>query len=150
MTAPQEPRALDDLAGRPVLVVSPHLDDAALSAFALLRVAEQPPTVLTVFDGVPVRPLVRSWDLVCGFRDSTEAMRTRRAENAEAMDRLGCVHLSLGLLDSSTCRVTAGRRMRNGCERRCGPGQEAIPAPWSRFRLARVCRPRGTPRRQRR
>ncbi|TWE12001.1 hypothetical protein [Rudaeicoccus suwonensis] len=66
------------------LVLSPHLDDAWLSAAAVLQqgIAE----VWTVFAGTP-DPAQRSpWDLACGFADSDQTMAARLAEDATAFE----------------------------------------------------------------
>src|SRR5690606_3863651 len=57
-SARQIPAALD--AESPVLVVSPHLDDAVLSAFALLQ--DRRSTVLSVFTGSPEGDEPSHWD----------------------------------------------------------------------------------------
>ncbi len=64
-------------------MVSPHLDDAALSCAALFARTE-PVDVLTVFAGGPDPPLQGSWDQVCGFVDSAESIPARRAEEEAA------------------------------------------------------------------
>src|SRR5436305_1067911 len=63
------PRTLRE---EPLLLVSPHPDDAALSCAALLARVE-PIDVLTVFAGSPDPPSQGSWDRVTGFVDSTES-----------------------------------------------------------------------------
>ena len=85
--------AVDDGAGKfaaktqlpegPLLLVSPHFDDAALSCAALLARPE-PVDVLTVFAGDPDPPRQAFWDVCCGFASSAEAGATRRAEDAAA------------------------------------------------------------------
>lgn len=91
---------------RPILLVSPHMDDAVLSCFALLARAA-PVDVLTVFAGPP-RPARRdSWDRVCGFRDSDEANAARRSEEREAF--AGLPH-RLRLLDLLEVQYLDGPR----------------------------------------
>ncbi len=63
----------------PVLLISPHMDDAWLSCTAILMRPE-PIHVLTVFGGAPEVPVTTDWDLACGFSDSQEANAARRAE----------------------------------------------------------------------
>ena len=70
----------------PLLLVSPHPDDAALSCAALLARVE-PIDVLTVFAGSPDPPSQGSWDRVTGFVDSTESMPVRLAEERAAFAR---------------------------------------------------------------
>ena len=67
----------------PLLVVSPHLDDAALSCAALLARSDGV-DVLTVFAGDPDPPQQGPWDYVCGFASSAESMPVRRAEEESA------------------------------------------------------------------
>lgn len=67
---------------RPVLVLSPHLDDAWLSSAALLQ--HRPCEVWTVFGGAPVPTRTTDWDARCGFADSDETVAARRAEDAQA------------------------------------------------------------------
>ena len=67
-----------------LLVVSPHLDDAALSCAALLDRGE-PVDVLTVFSGAPEPPRQGWWDERCGFASSAESMPARRREEERAL-----------------------------------------------------------------
>jgi LmbE family N-acetylglucosaminyl deacetylase len=68
----------------PLLVVSPHFDDAAFSCAALLE-RGQPVDVLTVCAGEPDPPRVGWWDLRCGFASSAESLPARRREDEEAL-----------------------------------------------------------------
>ena len=56
-----------------LLIVSPHLDDAVLSCFALLT-GPTPADVLTVFAGAPVPPRVAWSERAMGFADSDATM----------------------------------------------------------------------------
>jgi LmbE family N-acetylglucosaminyl deacetylase len=67
----------------PLLLVSPHLDDAALSCAALLSRTD-PVDVLTVFAGEPDPPRQGPWDCDCGFASSAESVPVRRAEERSA------------------------------------------------------------------
>jgi LmbE family N-acetylglucosaminyl deacetylase len=69
-------------------VVSPHLDDAALSCAALLD-REEPLDILTVFTGVTDHPLQSGWDKLTGFSSSLESMAARREENRRAFQDSG-------------------------------------------------------------
>lgn len=91
---------------QPVLVVSPHLDDAILSAFALCRWERA--TVLNVFDGAPTPRHETTWDRLCGFADSDDAVSARHAENAAAFAGLDVPQLSVGLLDSQYLTAPRG------------------------------------------
>lgn len=70
------------LAG-PLLIVSPHMDDAALSCSGLLA-RDEPIDILTVFAGEPNPPRFGAWDAACGFANSAESARIRRAEEEAA------------------------------------------------------------------
>lgn len=74
------------------MAVSPHLDDAALSASVRLRGADA--NVLTVFAGMPGPGLTVSlWDRVTGAISSAARLTERLAEDAEVMRLLsarGC------------------------------------------------------------
>jgi LmbE family N-acetylglucosaminyl deacetylase len=76
-----------------LVVLSPHLDDAALSLGATIARASQngvEVTVVTVLSGDPesTQP-AGEWDLRCGFASAAEAARQRRSEDAEACGILG-------------------------------------------------------------
>ena len=75
---------MDDLTG-PLLVISPHLDDAVLSCASV--VARHPGTwVVTVFAGMPDDPhRITPWDMAAGFGSAQEAMTVRRAEDLAAL-----------------------------------------------------------------
>ena len=70
----------------PLLVLSPHFDDAALSCGALLARTE-PLTVLDVFTRRPEPEQATEWDRRCGFRGSDEAMAARFATLPAAWQR---------------------------------------------------------------
>ena len=83
----------------PILVLSPHFDDAVLSAFGLLQ-GGSPVEIATVFTGEPDSVRETGWDRLCGFSDSDDAVRSRRAENDQALRDLPVAQRHLGLLDS--------------------------------------------------
>lgn len=81
-------------------VVSPHLDDAVLSCFALLRAA-QAATVITVFAGVPpagTEPAL--YDRLTGSTDPRRRMTARRREDRDALGCVGARPVHLGFLDN--------------------------------------------------
>jgi len=82
------------------LVVSPHLDDAVLSASHRLRPGAA--TVVTVFAGTPATSVgLTAWDAFTGATDSAARMLERYGEDDEAMRRLGGVPaVRLDYLDS--------------------------------------------------
>jgi LmbE family N-acetylglucosaminyl deacetylase len=70
-----------------IVAVSPHLDDAALSASASLRGVGA--TVLTVFAGLPPPELTVSlWDRLTGASSSAERQAERLVEDAAVMGLL--------------------------------------------------------------
>ena len=92
----------------PVLVISPHYDDAVFSCGQLL--AQLPScTVMTVCTGVPENDHVSTdWDRRCGFSSASQAMQTRAFENEAALSSLDVSAVDLGFLDSqyiTGCRV---------------------------------------------
>jgi LmbE family N-acetylglucosaminyl deacetylase len=86
-----------------VVVVSPHLDDAALSLGAALAHAARngvPVTVLTVLAGdVDSRAPAGKWDADAGFATAGEAARARRAVDARACAILGATPVWLPYSD---------------------------------------------------
>jgi LmbE family N-acetylglucosaminyl deacetylase len=83
---------------RPVLVVSPHLDDAVLSAGQFI--AGRPGTVVvTMLAGAPDPPVTKPWDVQCGFETSQEAIESRRAEDENALAELNATPVHLNFLD---------------------------------------------------
>jgi LmbE family N-acetylglucosaminyl deacetylase len=83
----------------PVLVVSPHLDDAVFSVGQFL--AGRPGTVVvTMLAGAPNPPLEKTvWDESCGFSDSQQAIEARRAEDESALALLNATPVHLDFLD---------------------------------------------------
>lgn len=83
----------------PLVVVSPHLDDAVFSCGSVLSRCPGS-TVVTVYTGLPDNPgMLTKWDRACGFADAAAAMRERVEENRHALAAIGCKGRSLGLLD---------------------------------------------------
>jgi LmbE family N-acetylglucosaminyl deacetylase len=92
----------------PVVVVSPHYDDAIFSCGELLSMLPTS-TVLTVCTGVPENDaLSTDWDRRCGFSSARQAMQARCLENAAALSVLDASGVDLGFLDS---QYIAGSRM---------------------------------------
>ncbi|MGH3855222.1 MAG: PIG-L deacetylase family protein [Pseudonocardiaceae bacterium] len=91
---------------RRVLAVSPHLDDAALSAGATLanfaaRGADV--EVCTLFAGVPCEPLsavARAFHAKCNLPQDPSAVGLRIEEDRAAMDQLGARAHHCGFLDA--------------------------------------------------
>jgi LmbE family N-acetylglucosaminyl deacetylase len=97
----REPGPLTQLAA-PVLVISPHLDDAVFSCADLLA-AHPGSLVGTVCTGLPPEPAdtrgCTPWDRACGFSDARQAMQARHAEDQQALGLLGARALPIGFLD---------------------------------------------------
>ncbi|HEY5049632.1 MAG TPA: PIG-L family deacetylase, partial [Acidothermaceae bacterium] len=93
----------------PVIVVSPHLDDAVLSCAGLIAGATGV-TVVTVFAGNPPArdaatpaeflPGTTAWDQASGFVGGDDVVGLRRAEDRAALAHLGAVPQWLDFLDS--------------------------------------------------
>jgi LmbE family N-acetylglucosaminyl deacetylase len=93
------------LDARVLAVISPHLDDAALSLGGALAAAARhgvSVVVVTVFAGDPesLAP-AGAWDSRCGFQTEGDAARVRRAEDARACDILGARPVWLPFKDES-------------------------------------------------
>jgi LmbE family N-acetylglucosaminyl deacetylase len=101
-------------ASRRIAVVSPHLDDAALSCGALIAGCPDV-TVITLFAGVPADgSQSTAWDRACGFYTAEEAMAARREEDRAAMTSLGAAVRQLDRLDGQYQPPTsAGDDARN-------------------------------------
>lgn len=83
----------------PIAILSPHLDDAVLSAWFALRSGHDP-VVVNVFDGIPPRGTLSRWDRVTGAADSGERMRERLEEDRRALALAGRPSVSLGFLEA--------------------------------------------------
>lgn len=84
----------------PLVVISPHLDDAILSCAGLLSL-RRGSTVVTVYTARAKTPdLLTDWDRRCGFSSAEAAMDRRLAEDREALDIVGASGLGLDFPDS--------------------------------------------------
>ncbi len=136
-------------AGRPLLVLSPHLDDAWLSTSALLT-SPVDAEVWTVYAGRPTPPLRTEWDHRCGFPDSDATMAARIAEDEAAFVDSGVAVRHLPLLEAAYRDGATARRQLTILERELrgwiadhsdgvvalpvGAGVQVRPAPWERLR----------------
>lgn len=93
---------------RPFLLLSPHLDDAWLSAAGLLQQADC--EVWTVFAGEPDPPVTSAWDITCGFTSSRETMAARREEDRLAFCGSRAGHRQLPFLDAAYSSPPQSRR----------------------------------------
>lgn len=98
-----------------MIYLSPHLDDAVLSAGGLIRLqadAGMPVEIWTFMAGLPpdedVPEFARLMHTIWGFQTVEQAIRTRRLEDLEAASRLGARAVHFDFLD---CIY---RRGRNG------------------------------------
>lgn len=84
----------------PIVVLSPHLDDAVLSAWSVLR---SMPTVgvqaVVVFAGIPREGTTGQFDPIFGVSDSAALVRQRRAEDVDALVAVDIVPVHLDHLD---------------------------------------------------
>jgi LmbE family N-acetylglucosaminyl deacetylase len=90
---------VEHAADAPVVVLSPHLDDAALSAWSVLR-GPGDVTVVNVFAGIPAPGTPPRWDRIVGATDSQALVRARLAEDRDALAMAGRRPVNLDLLDA--------------------------------------------------
>lgn len=83
----------------PMLVVSPHLDDAVLSVGQLLAGREDA-VVATVFAGAPMEHVSTSYDRNCGWANAADAATGRRAEDDLATHLLRATPVRMEFLDA--------------------------------------------------
>jgi hypothetical protein len=83
----------------PVLLLSPHWDDAVFDCWSLLTSGSQL-RVVNVFGGVPPPGPARRWDRICGGSDGAEMARRRIAEDDEGLGQAGHKATNLPLLDA--------------------------------------------------
>lgn len=96
----------------PVVVLSPHFDDAALSVSGILSCLAEPVLMVTVCGGVPSTDddHPAEWDARCGFETASAAAARRAAEDAESCRTLGFQSLHLGERDSAYASDMRGGR----------------------------------------
>jgi LmbE family N-acetylglucosaminyl deacetylase len=102
-----------EASGRPVLAVSPHLDDAVLSAGAWLSALSEvsPVLVATVFSaaaGPPYSWIARRFVRGSGYGEATELFAARRAEDLHVLSELGLTPVHLGQIDAVFRRTAIG------------------------------------------
>lgn len=83
----------------PLLIVSPHLDDAVLSVGQVM--AGRPEAIVaTVFAGTPRRPRqLTTFDQGCGYSSAGQAMRERRQDDTRALAVLAARPVHFGFSD---------------------------------------------------
>lgn len=78
-----------------VAILSPHLDDALLSAFSAL-----PARVVNVCTALPPAGTLTRWDRITGASDSRAHMQERLDEDRAALAAAGADAVALGFLDA--------------------------------------------------
>ena len=99
----------------PVVLLSPHFDDALLSCWALLAKDDREILVVNVFAGAPGSGVRGDWDSRVGLsrldrlrgRDSAWLVRQRAAEDRDALAGVGRTAVNLSLLDAQYRRCPA-------------------------------------------
>lgn len=91
---------LDLPAGRPVVVISPHLDDAVFSCGELLAARPGSLVVTALAGRPPAYDPPTSWDALAGFRAGEDVVAARRQEDRAALGLLGAHPCWLDFLDS--------------------------------------------------
>lgn len=113
----------------PVIVLSPHLDDAVIDCWSVLA-GDGPVVVVTVFAGIPRRGPAGHWDALAGATDVAERMRERREEDCAALALAGRagVHLSFAQADHRRGPPAALSRVDRALRERL-PAASAVYAP---------------------
>ncbi len=112
-----------------IVAVSPHLDDAALSASAALGAGGA--TIVTVFTALPAPDRPASWwDRLTGATSSLVRQRERLAEDAEAMRLLSARALHLDEAEAlyRDSDPDLGRAVERLTELLAGAGQVWLPS----------------------
>ena len=90
----------------PIIVLSPHLDDAVLDCWSVITGSEEV-SVVNVCARPPKPGRAFYWDRVAGARDSAAMMAQRLVEDREALALAGRAPLNLPFLDA---QYRVGRR----------------------------------------
>lgn len=114
----------------PVLVLSPHLDDAVINCWSVLTSAEAV-TVLNVFTAAPRSPAPTAWDRVCGASDAQRHSIARAEEDRAALALAGREPANLGFLDAQYRKTSRQPLLREIDVATCaiGPAASAVYAP---------------------
>jgi len=114
-----------------LLLVSPHFDDAILSAGQFM--AERPDTeVVTIFGGMPPSPekVVTAYDTKCGFKNAQDAVSERRRENDAATALLHATKIDFDFPDGQYGIETTEQQIAEVLQRLVdGQDYEGIYAP---------------------
>ena len=98
MRSSRGPEPLRHDANAPGLVISPHLDDAVVSAWWAISGPDEV-VVATVCAGVPPEGTTGAFDPIFGATDSAALVRARRAEDRAALALAGRTPIHLDHLD---------------------------------------------------
>ncbi len=110
-------------------ILSPHIDDAVLSLWAVLA-GPGDVQVINVFDGVPTgQRAVGWWDQLTRAQDPLARADERRAEDAAALALLGRGSIGLGFLDAQYANGEPRLEPLVECIARALPPQGAVLAP---------------------
>ena len=112
----------------PVVLLSPHLDDAVLSCWGILR---RPGTVQAInfFTGTPRRGDLSTWDRITGAGDPATQMRWRVSEDTEALATANRRPHNLDLIDSQYRRVAPSIASLRSAVAKVAPSASCIYAP---------------------
>lgn len=84
-----------------LIVLSPHFDDAALSAGGNLSKFDGTKYIVTFFSTpATTTQYLTHWDEMCGFKKSTDAKEIREQENVNAANILGAEIINLNYVDN--------------------------------------------------
>ncbi len=121
-------------AAQPVLVVSPHLDDAVFGCGQLLA-ARPGSAVVTIFAGAPpTYDTVTDWDALAGFRPGDDVMAARREEDARALAILDARPIWLDFCDSQYHRSPSAPEIARALDQAIGErGLRAVFIPLGLF-----------------
>ena len=82
-----------------ILLLSPHWDDAVLSAFSVISASGEKVDLVSMCGGVPATTSLSGWDALCGFPDPATAAAARMAEDQSALNGRVASRTDLPILD---------------------------------------------------
>ena len=95
----------------PVVVLSPHLDDAVLNCWSVLA-GDGDVRVVNVFTKSPPPGSATHYDLICGAKDSASQMQARLEEDAAALALAGRAPHNLPFVDAQYRRHRRSPRLQ--------------------------------------
>jgi LmbE family N-acetylglucosaminyl deacetylase len=117
-----------------VVVLSPHLDDAALSVGATIAASTAAGAdvhVITVFANDPAAPgPAGRWDAACGFATAAAAAAGRRDEDARACAILGAHPHWLAFADRDSAAAAEGDEVWAAVTELAGPADIVLAPGW--------------------